>query len=145
MTEDWRHDAACRDEDPELFFPIGTTGPALTQAADAKAVCRRCPVSGECLAFALDYGLGHGVWGGMDEGERRTLRRAPRRTRLTLAQVLDSIGDPSDLTSERRAEIVRYLTSARWTADQIGAWLNTSPHAVNRVRAQLRARADQTA
>ena len=41
---DWRHRAACRDEDPELFFPIGNTGPALLQIEEAKAVCRRCPV-----------------------------------------------------------------------------------------------------
>ena len=41
---DWRHRALCRDEDPELFFPIGTTGPALVQIEQAKAVCQRCPV-----------------------------------------------------------------------------------------------------
>ena len=41
---DWRHEAACRDEDPELFFPIGNTGPALMQIEEAKAVCRRCSV-----------------------------------------------------------------------------------------------------
>ena len=41
---DWRHRAACRDEDPELFFPIGNTGPALLQIEEAKAVCRRCAV-----------------------------------------------------------------------------------------------------
>ncbi|MGD0687735.1 MAG: WhiB family transcriptional regulator, partial [Streptosporangiaceae bacterium] len=41
---DWRHHAACQDEDPELFFPIGNTGPALVQIEEAKAVCRRCPV-----------------------------------------------------------------------------------------------------
>ena len=41
---DWRHRAACRDVDPELFFPIGNTGPALMQIEEAKQVCRRCPV-----------------------------------------------------------------------------------------------------
>ena len=44
---DWRHTAACRDEDPELFFPIGNTGPALLQIEEAKAVCRRCDVIDE--------------------------------------------------------------------------------------------------
>ena len=39
---DWRHRAACLDEDPELFFPIGNTGPALLQIEEAKQVCRRC-------------------------------------------------------------------------------------------------------
>ena len=33
---DWRHQSACRDEDPELFFPVGNTGPALTQIEEAK-------------------------------------------------------------------------------------------------------------
>ena len=50
---DWRHRAACRDEDPELFFPIGNTGPALLQIEDAKAVCRRCDVVDQCLQWAL--------------------------------------------------------------------------------------------
>ena len=53
---DWRHDAVCRDEDPELFFPVGNSGPALLQIAEAKAVCRRCPVASECLAWALESG-----------------------------------------------------------------------------------------
>ena len=42
---DWRGHAACRDEYPELFFPVGTSGPALLQIAEAKTVCRRCPAS----------------------------------------------------------------------------------------------------
>ena len=72
---DFRHRAICRDEDPELFFPIGNTGPALLQIADAKSVCRRCPVISECLTWALESGQDHGVWGGMSEEERRALHR----------------------------------------------------------------------
>ena len=74
---DFRHHAACRDEPPELFFPIGTTGPALLQTEQAKAVCRRCPdwVRNECLVFALEGGIDSGVFGGMSEDERRALKR----------------------------------------------------------------------
>ena len=45
----WRNRAACLEEDPELFFPIGSTGPALLQIEQAKTVCRRCEVSEPCL------------------------------------------------------------------------------------------------
>lgn len=70
---DWRHKAVCRDEDPELFFPVGNSGPALAQIADAKLVCNRCPVTTECLSWALNTGQDSGVWGGMSEDERRAL------------------------------------------------------------------------
>jgi WhiB family redox-sensing transcriptional regulator len=74
-TSDWRHHAACRDEDGELFFPIGTSGPALLQVEQAKQVCRRCPVVDECLRWAIDTGQDDGVWGAMSEQERRALKR----------------------------------------------------------------------
>ena len=77
---DWRHRAACRDEDPELFFPVGTSGPALLQTQEAKAVCARCPVNAECLRWALTSGRNEGVWGGMSEDERRALKRRDAHT-----------------------------------------------------------------
>ena len=80
---DWRFDAACRRENPELFFPVGSDGPAQRQAAAAKAVCRRCPVREHCLAYALAEGEDPGVWGGTDETERRVLRHAGRRMATT--------------------------------------------------------------
>lgn len=77
--QNWRERAACREEDPDLFFPIGTTGPALVQTEDAKTVCHGCPVRAECLRWALENGQDTGVWGGLDEAERRTLKRRSRR------------------------------------------------------------------
>ncbi|MFI6655126.1 WhiB family transcriptional regulator [Streptomyces sp. NPDC050523] len=76
--DEWRDRAACRSEDPDLFFPIGTSGPSLLQTEQAKAVCRRCPVREECLRWALDTGECMGVWGGTSEMERRALRRRQR-------------------------------------------------------------------
>ena len=78
---DWRHRAACLDEDPELFFPIGNTGPALHQIEQAKTVCHRCPVVDTCLKWALESGQDAGVWGGLSEDERRALRRRTARQR----------------------------------------------------------------
>jgi len=72
---DWRHRALCRDEDPELFFPIGTAGPAATQVEAAKVVCQRCPVVEPCLSWALETGQDAGVWGATSEDERRALKR----------------------------------------------------------------------
>ncbi|MPY80448.1 MAG: WhiB family transcriptional regulator [Actinophytocola sp.] len=72
---DWRHRAACRDEDPELFFPVTDIGPGAKQADEAKSICARCPVRERCLRFALDNGLDYGIFGGTTEQERRDLVR----------------------------------------------------------------------
>lgn len=76
---EWLRSAACADEDPELFFPVGTTGPALQDVEAAKEVCARCPVSYQCLVWALDTGQTSGVWGGTCEEERAALLRLVRR------------------------------------------------------------------
>ena len=68
---DWRESAACRDQDPELFFPVSEVGPGSEQVRQAKAVCARCPVQRECLEYAIDIGLAHGVFGGATPHERR--------------------------------------------------------------------------
>ena len=89
---DWRHRAICRDEDPELFFPIGNTGPAMLQIEQAKAVCRRCPVIQECLTWALESGQDAGVWGGLSEDERRALKRRNARARARMALIARAPG-----------------------------------------------------
>ncbi|MFE7391842.1 WhiB family transcriptional regulator [Streptomyces sp. NPDC057582] len=77
--ENWLMHAACRDEDPDLFFPIGSTGPALVQTDEAKEVCRGCPVREQCLEWAMENGQDSGVWGGLGEAERRALKRRTHR------------------------------------------------------------------
>lgn len=76
----WRSKAACRDVDPELFFPEGSAGPALQAAKLAKQICDRCPVQARCLFWALDHSTAFGIWGGYTGEERRELRDALARS-----------------------------------------------------------------
>jgi WhiB family redox-sensing transcriptional regulator len=71
----WYERASCLGVDPELFFPVGTTGPALDQVDEARRVCRDCPVRRPCLDLALRTDAEYGVWGGFDPLERKRLSR----------------------------------------------------------------------
>jgi WhiB family redox-sensing transcriptional regulator len=86
-AEAWRDAAACRSVDPDLFFPVGTTGRALDHIAAAKAVCTTCRVQEPCLEFALQTNQDAGVWGGRSEEERRIIRRQRTRARRAAAVV----------------------------------------------------------
>lgn len=83
--QEWRLHAACLTEDPELFHPVGCTGPAARQIKEAKAVCwEQCPVRGDCLeeALRLEHGTAggrHGIWGGLTADERTALARSRYR------------------------------------------------------------------
>ena len=70
---DWHADANCRGMDPELFFP----GQGES-TKEAKAVCRACDVQVECLLAALNNTEKHGIWGGLSERERRSIRKRKR-------------------------------------------------------------------
>lgn len=66
----WQERALCAQTDPEAFFPEkgGST-------REAKKVCTRCDVRGECLEYALAHDERFGIWGGLSERERRKLRK----------------------------------------------------------------------
>lgn len=84
VTADWREFGACRDSQPSLFFPVGTTGPAAAQIEAAVAICGTCRVTDVCLRYALESNQESGVWGGYAEDDRRRLRKkwlAERRRR----------------------------------------------------------------
>jgi len=77
----WRDHAACRDADPDLFFPDGDIRSARAQVKRAKLICRGCPVSATCLSWALADGQEAGIWGGLTEDERRRLSGRARSFR----------------------------------------------------------------
>jgi WhiB family redox-sensing transcriptional regulator len=79
----WRIRGACQAVDPETFFP------APTEPADAAvALCRTCDVQGACLAWALEVGDCHGVWGATTPRERRAMLVAWRN------EVPGPVGEP---------------------------------------------------
>ncbi len=88
--DDWRERSLCADRrvvpDVEIFFPIGTTGPAERQTSEATAICGICPVTGDCLTWALETGQDAGIWGGKTEDERRYMGNRRRKRK-----------DPSEL------------------------------------------------
>lgn len=75
----WQGKAACRDKDPELFFPVSTEGPSVAQVAEAQAVCALCTVSRPCLEWALSTSEQWGVWAGTTPDERNDARLALTR------------------------------------------------------------------
>ena len=91
----WRARATCLGEDPELFFPIGTTVPALVQIEEAKAICRRCEVVDTCLNWAIESGQKAGVYGGLSDAERHALKRREARARV-LSRVVGAQGRQRD-------------------------------------------------
>ena len=79
---DWQTQAACRGADANLFFAPThqeTKEERTAREAQAKSVCASCPVREQCLTFALTTRESHGIWGGLNEGERRHLLEREKR------------------------------------------------------------------
>jgi hypothetical protein len=89
LDDAWRTRGVCQSVDPETFFP------ASSEPADAAvALCRTCEVQGPCLAWALDVGDCHGVWGGTTPRERRAMLVAWRDQVRHDPDGIDGAGPP---------------------------------------------------
>jgi len=76
----WQNDAACAGHDPDIFFPANAPGVSIhAEIAQAKAICATCTVTEQCLDYALATHQEHGIWGGLNERERRRIRRRQRQ------------------------------------------------------------------
>lgn len=70
IEADWPDKAACKGADADLFFP--ERGASTRKA---KAICAACEVKGECLDYAIEMGEKFGIWGGLNERDRRKVRK----------------------------------------------------------------------
>lgn len=82
----WRSAGACLSADPDLFFPISSTGLGAKQIARAKVICAGCRVRQECLEFAVTHDQAYGIWGGTTPEDRQRDRRRRRRARAAAAK-----------------------------------------------------------
>jgi WhiB family transcriptional regulator, redox-sensing transcriptional regulator len=74
LIDNWWREAACRNAEPELFFPVSATSASAPAIRRAKAICATCPVSTQCLTYALTHRQEQGIWGGLTDEERRSVR-----------------------------------------------------------------------
>jgi hypothetical protein len=134
VVGDWRHRAACRDVDPELFYPAADSGPPIeAQVAEAKTVCAGCPVRAECLTFAMSA-LPHGVAGGLTPAERRRYRgRSPHRVSTAAGRPVG--GSRPEIAAAGRAAI-RAGRPVREVAREFGVTARTAERWAAQVRAK---------
>lgn len=136
---DWRDAARCRELDPELFFPIGETAPAAIQAEEAKAICRTCPVIDNCLKFALAEGIPEGIFGGLTEQERTSLKRSARRHSLTADHVIKKAEQARQPHRERTLQSIFEDNTVRlfgghlaWTGPS-NSWFEGRPYSAKKL------------
>lgn len=120
---DWRANSACAPQKkPERWFPKPGNKPAIT---DAKAVCFGCPAMYECAQHALTKGEDDGVWGGLSEGQRTTIRKKYRlhqlenlaTVRLAVDQALHAERNPVETLRDLWGKYTRPLPGGHigWT------------------------------
>lgn len=122
----WKADAACRDSDPELWFP--GRGESHEQA---NRICARCPVRQECFDFAMRHGERFGIWGGRSERQRRRLRREQAGA--------PSFGREPMFTAFQRRRMV-WLDTQGWTRAEMAAEFECSVRTIERTLVLERAR-----
>ena len=117
----WQRDAACRDADPELFFPEVESG-MHERITQAKRICFDCPVLVECGTYARERNEPFGIWGGQAEHHR------PGRGRARASR-----------TRQDRDNEIGHLSRAGLSAEQIANRLGIARRTVYRARARHRA------
>ncbi|MGA5065377.1 WhiB family transcriptional regulator [Streptomyces exfoliatus] len=124
----WHTHGACHGMDVEdadaVFFPLPRDHEAI---AEAKELCGWCPVSSDCLNYALENVLKEGIWGGLTEAERRPWHDGlPQR--LDYRRVIAFFqGRDVHLTEAERQVVIDHAYVRGWRPARLAAGLQISP------------------
>lgn len=102
----WRDNAACLGMETELFFPL--PGRHNPDTVTAKEICRRCPVTAQCLEWAMSERELYGIWGGRTQEERAAVMRRGAHTRQWPQHTADAIRR-MHLEGHSDGEIAKFL------------------------------------
>lgn len=118
-ADDWRQRAACRDAlHPDAWYAYGRERTASVDPyADARIVCRACPVAAECLTWALEHDPDHGLYGGVTPDERAEMRR---RSTAVETPHNAATGDPGTAIAYKRG--CRCLDCRDYNARTVQNW-----------------------
>lgn len=124
-TDPWVERAACRDADPETFFPPAG-GTDDEREASAKRLCAGCPVTEECLREALLNEESTGIWGGLNVRERRELLRVAGTLGAISSELAAFLANGSrriDPHPRQRPAYVWFLRRRGWSPQRIAGAL----------------------
>jgi WhiB family transcriptional regulator, redox-sensing transcriptional regulator len=79
LDDSWQVKAECRGPQADLFFPpphFEKKDAREARERQAKSICATCSVSKECLEYSIQIREPHGVWGGLNEAERKQIMLA---------------------------------------------------------------------
>lgn len=131
MTPHFPADALCATLDPHDLYPFHPDPSDHEAIAEAKLICRQCPVAQSCLEYALTHRDDFAILGGTTPEERRAMT-GKRRQRLFVEPII------SDAERERTYRQVAQLTAEGRSAAAIGVRVGLSPRSVVRVRSMQR-------
>lgn len=127
LAADWRHHSACKNEDPDLFWPEKDTPDERIQ--EAKKICSGCPVRQSCLDEAFRTNEWDAISGGLTGKEREELLSPNRATNRWHARRLDN-SDARKLAVQFGAELLVSLVKRHMSVEAVGERYSASPRAV---------------
>lgn len=124
---EWMDDGACRGADTEAFYPR-----AESEGAQARRICRECPVRNQCLEYALTHDERYGIWGGCDPVERRMLTTSDGRIKRVTPNSINTERLSLKPQQRERVDLINDALACGRDAEEVAAACGTNVASLER-------------